>query len=51
MANCGITDSITDSVDVNLSKLREIVEATGAWHATQSMGSQRAGHTLVTEQQ
>ena len=27
-------DSITDSIDMNLSKLREIVEDRGAWHAT-----------------
>ena len=27
-------DSITDSTDMNLSKLREIVEDRGAWHAT-----------------
>ena len=27
-------DSITDSVDVYLSKLLEIVEDRGAWHAT-----------------
>jgi hypothetical protein len=27
-------DSITDSVDMNLSKLREIVEGRGAWCAT-----------------
>ena len=27
-------DSITDSMDVNLSKLWEIVENRGAWHAT-----------------
>ena len=26
-------DSITDSVDMNLSKLWEIVEDKGAWHA------------------
>ena len=26
-------DSITDSVDMNLSKLPEIVEDRGAWHA------------------
>ena len=26
-------DGITDSMDVNLSKLREIVEDRGAWHA------------------
>ena len=27
-------DSITDSMDMNLSKLCEIVEDKGAWHAT-----------------
>ena len=26
-------DGITDSVDVNLSKLRETLEDRGAWHA------------------
>ena len=26
-------DSITDSVDVNLNKLQDIVEDRGAWHA------------------
>ena len=39
-------DSITDSVDMNLSKLRETVEDRGV---QQSMGSQR--HDLVTEEQ
>ena len=34
-------DGITDSLDINSSKLREIVKA---------MGSQRIGHDLVTEQ-
>ena len=34
-------DSITDSLDINSSKLREIVKA---------MGSQRIGHDLATEQ-
>ena len=28
-----LVDSITDSVDMNLSKLQEIVEDRGAWHA------------------
>ena len=28
------TVSITDSMDINLSKLHEIVEDRGAWHAT-----------------
>ena len=27
-------DSVTDAVDVNLSKLWDIVEDRGAWHAT-----------------
>ena len=27
-------DSITDSVDMNLGKLQELVEDRGAWHAT-----------------
>ena len=27
-------DSITDSIDMSLSKLQEIVEDRGAWHAT-----------------
>ena len=27
-------DSITDSMDMNLSKLREMVKDRGAWHAT-----------------
>ena len=26
-------DSVTDSMDMNLSKLQEIVEDRGAWHA------------------
>ena len=26
-------DSITDSMDINLSKLQEIMEVKGAWHA------------------
>ena len=34
-------DSITDSVDVNLSKLQETVEDRGAWHA--------AVHGVTTE--
>ena len=27
-------DSITNSIDTNLSKLQKIVEDTGTWHAT-----------------
>ena len=43
-------DSITNSVDINFSKFQEIVEDRGAG-VLQSLGSQRAGHYLVTEQQ
>ena len=35
-------DSITDSMDMNLSKFQEIVEDREAW--LQSMGLQRVGH-------
>ena len=42
-------DSITNSMDMNLSKLREIVADRGA-SVLQSMGSQRVGHDLATEQ-
>ena len=42
-------DSITDSMDINLSKLRELVEDRGAWHA-KSMRWQRVGHDLMTEE-
>ena len=42
-------DSITDSMDMNLCKLWEIVEDRGAWHGLWSMG-RRVEHDLVTEQ-
>ena len=43
-------DSITDSVDMNLSKLREIVEVRGMPCMLLSMRLQRLGHDLATEQ-
>ena len=36
-------DGIIDSMDMSLSKLREIVEDREAWHA-RLMGWQRVGH-------
>ena len=42
-------DSITALVDMSLSKLREMVR-TGKPGVQQSMGSQRVGHDLETEQ-
>ena len=41
-------DSITDSMDMNLSKLREEVKDREPG-VLQSMGSQRVGHNWVTE--
>ena len=43
-------DSITGSMDMTSSKLREVVK-TGKLGLLQSMGLQRVGHDLVTEQQ
>ena len=42
-------DSITDSVDMNLSKLWETVKDREAWRATVHAAAVR--HDLVTEQQ
>ena len=43
-------DGITDSMDMSLGKLWEMVKDREPG-VLQSMGSQRVGHNLVTEQQ
>ena len=43
-------DSITNSMDMNLSKFQEIVESRGAWCAAVH-GVKRVGHDLAIEQQ
>ena len=43
-------DGITDAMDMNLSKLQELVRDRKAW-VLPSMGSQRVAHNWMTEQQ
>ena len=43
------TDNITNLMDVNLSKLQEIMEGRGTWHASSHGVTVR--HDLATEQQ
>ena len=44
-------DSITDSVNMNLIKLWDIVEGAEESGMIHSMALQRVGHNLATEQQ
>ena len=46
----GWLNGITDSMDINLGKLRDMVRDSKAWHV-ESMGSWRVGHNLAAEQQ
>jgi len=43
-------DGITNSIDMNFSKLQEMVKNRGVWRAA-FFGSQKMGCNLVTEQQ
>ena len=44
-------DSITNSMDLSLSKFLEIVKNWETWHAAIHTGLQRVGHDLATKQQ
>ena len=43
-------DGISDSMDMNLSKLQEIVKHREAWHAAVHGAAKRVGQDRVTEQ-
>ena len=43
-------DGITDSTDMSLNRLWEMVEIRGVWHAV-ALGVTIVRHSLVTEQQ
>ena len=43
-------DGITDSMDMSLSKFKEMVEDRGVW-STAAVGLQRVRYDLVTEKQ
>ena len=44
-------DSNIDSMDMNLRKRQEMVKDREAWCVLQSIGLQRVGHNIVTEEQ
>ena len=44
-------EGITDSMDMGLNKLQEMMKPPGKPDMLQSMGLQRVGHDLATEQQ
>ena len=45
------SDGITDSMDMSLSRLREMVKEGEAWHPACSPGGHRVRHDLAAEQQ